>query len=369
MLDGRTDQTDCRYYSAVNSMNPAAQLDAQQLVTAVRQMHEAIRQQVVSACETRSIEDLSGVTECSSAETDTIYQIDRVGGQELLDFVAAEIADLGPVIVIGEGIDGGHVVCPEGTPASKAHWRIIVDPIDGTRGLMFQKRSAWILTGIAPNHGDATTLGDIEAAVQTEIPLVKQHLCDQLWAVRGQGAQGVRWNRVTGESYLLKINPSRAVTLLHGYATVCRFFPGARDVLAAIDDELATRLLGPRKTGDAHVFEDQYSCTGGQLYGLMLGQDRLVADLRPLTRQTLEARGEALGHCCHPYDICTALIAEEAGIVVHGADGKPLAYPLDTTTNVTWVGYANQTLAQEIEPVLEEILRERGWLAHSIHAV
>ena len=32
------------------------------------------------------------------------------------------------------------------------------------------------------------TLADIELAVQTEIPLVKQHLSDELWAVRGQGA-------------------------------------------------------------------------------------------------------------------------------------------------------------------------------------
>ena len=98
----------------------------------------------------------------------------------------------------------------------------------------------------------------------------------------------------------------------------------------------------------------------------MVGQDRFVADLRPLTRQTLEARGEALGHCCHPYDICTALIAEEAGIVVRGAEGQSLACPLDTTTNVTWIGYANQALAKEIEPVLGDILRERGWLTPSI---
>ena len=32
-----------------------------------------------------------------------------------------------------------------GTPAEEASWRIIMDPIDGTRGLMYQKRSAWIL--------------------------------------------------------------------------------------------------------------------------------------------------------------------------------------------------------------------------------
>jgi hypothetical protein len=41
---------------------------------------------------------------------------------------------------------------------------------------MYQKRSAWILTGAAPNKGAATNLSDIEAAMQTEIPLVKQRV-------------------------------------------------------------------------------------------------------------------------------------------------------------------------------------------------
>ena len=53
---------------------------------------------------------------------------------------------------------------------------------------MYQKRSAWILTAVAPNRGAGTSLRDIELAVQTEIPLVKQHLSDQLWALRGGGA-------------------------------------------------------------------------------------------------------------------------------------------------------------------------------------
>ena len=61
---------------------------------------------------------------------------------------------------------------------------------------------------------------------------------------------------------------------------------------------------------------------------------------------------------CHPYDICTALIAREAGVVVTDAWGAPLAAPLDTETPVAWVGYANETLHQAIEPVLQRLLRE-----------
>ena len=80
----------------------------------------------------------------------------------------------------GLGLDHHEQLFVLGIDEHDAAWRIIVDPIDGTRGLMYQKRSAWILTGVAPNRGSSTSLRDIVLAVQTEIPLVKQHLADQV---------------------------------------------------------------------------------------------------------------------------------------------------------------------------------------------
>ena len=59
---------------------------------------------------------------------------------------------------------------------------------------------------------------------------------------------------------------------------------------------------------------------------------------------------------CHPYDICTALIAQEAGCIITAPDGGPLRAPLDTTTPVAWVGYANRTLARRIGPKLRAVL-------------
>jgi len=78
-------------------------------------------------------------------------------------------------------------------------------------------------------------LDDIELAVQTEIPLIKQHLGDQVWAMRGGGVHGVRINRLSGESIPLIVRPSAATELRHGFATICRFFPGGRDLLAALE--------------------------------------------------------------------------------------------------------------------------------------
>jgi hypothetical protein len=84
-----------------------------------------------------------------------------------------------------------------------------------------------------------------------------------------------------------------------------------------------------------------------------------MADLRPLFEPVLQARGEALGLCCHPYDLSTELIAREAGVIVTDADGEQLAAPLDVFTDVAWIGYANVAIRKQVEPALSAALRER----------
>src|SRR4030095_7931021 len=127
------------------------------------------------------------------------FALDRVSEELLIDFFEREVAPLAPLLLIAEGLSEGQIILPRGAAESDVVWRIIVDPIDGTRCLMYQKRSGWILTGVAPNRGPGTGLNDIELAVQTEIPLVKQHLSDVMWAFRGEGANTERFNRLTGE--------------------------------------------------------------------------------------------------------------------------------------------------------------------------
>ena len=330
------------------------------LLAPIRELHDEVRRVVVEACERASVDQLSGIA--SEAEGDTIYAIDRVSEDTLVEFFEREIASKTPIVLIAEGLEQGSIVLPRGTAPDAARWRIIVDPIDGTRALMYQKRSGWILTGAAPNRGDATSLADIELAVQTEIPIVKQHLSDSLWAERGRGVGAERVNRLTGAREPLSPRPSRASTIAHGFAMVSRFFPGAREELAAIDEEIVFGALGPAEPGKAHLFEDQYIATGGQLYELMAGHDRFVADLRPLMDRLLAARGQALGICCHPYDLCTELIARELGVVVTDERGRPLRAPLSVHPDVTWVGYANGKIREQVEPLLQDALRRRGLL-------
>lgn len=334
---------------------------ASKLLEPIRRVHEHIRSTVLSGFEQSDLEEMTAVAE--EGEGDTIYRVDRIGEEVLLDLFRDEIAAKSPIVLIAEGLaNGGKIVLPTGTSEDEAEWRIIADPIDGTRGLMYQKRSAWILTGVAPNKGPNTNLQDIELAVQTEIPLVKQHLSDVVWTVEGAGAGAERHNRITGERHELHIEPSRASTVAHGFAMVSRFFPGMRDELAAIDDEIMREALGPAQRGKAQCFEDQYICSGGQLYELMTGHDRFVADLRPLIEPLLEKRGLELGICCHPYDVCTELIARELGVIVTDERGQQLSAPLDVTSDVSWIGYANRSIRDQIEPFLERSLSKRGLL-------
>ena len=329
------------------------------LLDPIRRIHERVRDAVVVASEQAEVDQLAEISDDDS-QGDTIYAVDRVSEELLVQLFADELAQLAPLVLIAEGIEDGKLVLPVGASERDAVWRVIVDPIDGTRGLMYQKRSAWVLTGVAPNRGAETNLQDIELAVQTEIPLVKQHLSDVLWAIRGQGSQAERFNRLTQECRPLAIQPSRATSIRHGFAMVARFFPGARDELAAIDEAIIRGVLGPVERGKAHCFEDQYLSSGGQLYELMMGHDRFVADLRPLTEKILNRAGLELGICCHPYDVCTELIAREAGVFVTDDCGGPLRAPLDIEADVAWVGYANELIRREIEPVLRRVLRERG---------
>src|SRR5947207_4296427 len=329
---------------------------AERLLEPIRALHDSIRDAVVDACTRQVTEQLA---QPAGDEGDTIYAIDRVGEEALVRGLATLPGDE-PVCLIAEGL-AELLVFPRGAREQDCRWRLLVDPLDGTRGLMYQKRSAWILTGVAPNRGAATRLRDIVLAVQTEIPLVKQHLSDQLWALRGQGMQAWRYNRLSGARERVALRPSAADTIAHGFATIVRFFPGARDVLAAIDDEVVQALVAP-VPGRAACFEDQYASTGGELYELMAGHDRWVADLRPLVQPVRAAHGLPPGLCCHPYDLCTALIAEEAGVIVTDPTGAPVDAPFSVTADVAWVGYANARLRAVVEPVLQGALRRRGLL-------
>ena len=231
-----------------------------------------------------------------------------------------------------------------------------MDPIDGTRGLMYDKRPAWSLAGVAPNRGPDTRLRDIVVSVMTELPTSKMGWSDVIWASRGGGVHGSRLDLHGGREAPLSLRPSTTTTINHGFATISNFFPGTKVLASELMEFLAANLIGPADVTRATVFDDQYISTAGQWYELMVGHDRFIADLR---LAFYRIRGLPQGISCHPYDCAALVIAEEAGVILTDEAGQPLDGPLDVTTGLNWVGYANATLRQAIEPLVREFLETR----------
>lgn len=320
----------------------------------LHQLHKLLRDHVLQQTRSTSATELSEIV--AEQGGDVIFAIDKTTETQLLEFCEKTLFPDFEFLLIAEGLpENGHKLFSKSSHADAVPYRLIIDPIDGTRPLMYDKRSAWILTGVAHNRGDRTNLQDLFLALQTEIPVSKQASADTLWAVRGQGAHAVREHRESGKRSSYPLTPSRAETLDQGFASFVRFFHGPKTLISRIDEALRQKMHGPLAPGKAWTFEDQYMSTGGQIYELVTGRDRFVADLRAFAGKV---SGEQPGLCCHPYDLCTALIAESAGAILTDANGDPLDAPLDVTTAVDWIGYANKTLHRKIQPVLQEILRQ-----------
>jgi fructose-1,6-bisphosphatase/inositol monophosphatase family enzyme len=276
--------------------------------------------------------DMAAVT--GSTAADVIYGIDRVADDVLLDWFDQNWRG---VRVVSEGLDAPVDI------GNDPQWTVIVDTIDGTRGLMHDKRSAWCLAAAAPLDG---SLVDLSAAAMTELPVRKMGWADQLSGCRGGGLLAERYSLHDGSATPLLVHPDPATDLEHSFSGMAKFFLPGKTELAAIEAKLFQRL------GCVHVFDDQYLSTGGQLHELITGRDRFVADLRPLV--------PGITFSCHPYDICTSLLLEEVGGVVTDPWGQRLDAPLDTVSPVAWVGYANEALAEWIGPVLRELVDELG---------
>jgi len=147
---------------------------------------------------------------------------------------------------------------------------------------------------------------------------------------------------------------SRSTTLKHGFAMLTKFFPGRKQITAQIEEELLAKLGLLDDLESTYVFDDQYISTGGQFYELTGGHDRFSGDFRAHLMKATNLGGQPPGIAAHPYDVCTSLVAKEAGVIVTDLEGKELDPPLDVTSNVCWIAYANQTLHKQIEPVLQK---------------
>jgi len=207
-------------------------VDATVILDALTEFQREVQQTLIRSRAASA--DLHKVSHATSA--DTIYTLDT-HVDPLIEEFFHDFSKTIPLVLIAEGLhdDNGHenpVTFPRGASEEEARIRIIIDPIDGTRGLMYDKRPAWSLAGVAPNRGPATRLRDIQLAVMTELPTSRMGFADTLHAIRGTGAHARRVDLRNSAAQPLVLAPSEAHTINHGFAAVSNFFPGTK-VLAS----------------------------------------------------------------------------------------------------------------------------------------
>jgi hypothetical protein len=296
---------------------------------------------------------------------DMIYELDRHVEPVIEREIAGWPDDWKPLLLIAEGLnDSGRKRF--GREADPLRYRLLVDPIDGTRGLMYDKRSAWFAAAIVPDAGEATRLDQSVAAALVELPTTKQAWADAWVAVRDRPTWGQRASLDGTRVQELTPSPSRADTLRDGFGHIVSFFPGTKVLAAELLERIALVTLGRGEPGEAQVFDDQYISTSGQLVELIVGHDRFCGDLRPILQAIARPAGEPAdqGLACHSYDMAGWLVAQQAGVILTDGFGGPLQLPLDVHHPVHWCGYANASLQAKIQPVIRDWLSQRGRKEH-----
>lgn len=317
----------------------------------------AVRERLLRAVAERSLSELSqGVAE---GVGDTTFALD-LPAEAAVESWFAERAQRGALSLLSEDAGWRH----RGPDASRAEgWRalpdfdhggprIVIDPIDGTRPLMHDLRSAWVVIGFAGPGSDQPRASDLHGGLLAELPTSVQDRARWLEAARGGPAElrilPVRASAGdVAEAAPTRLAGDSEARVDAGYLSFFRYHPAQRRRLATLEERFFERLAEREGADLRQVYEDGYCSSGGQLALLSLGSYRFVADLRARV-------GVVPGPCCKPYDIAGALvIAEAAGVVLRDGGGAPLDFDLDATTPLDWVGYRNAATAARLEPHLQ----------------
>lgn len=149
----------------------------------LRELHLKIRNTTLEQLRFQedAMEKLSEVGGTGSG--DISYKID-LPAESILDKFCSEWSKEFPLILISEKT--GKKIYPENADEKDCKIILIVDPLDGTRELMYNKERCWILSGIAPNKGPDTCLDDIEIAMQTSIRTTRENVDDIFYVVKGK---------------------------------------------------------------------------------------------------------------------------------------------------------------------------------------
>ncbi|MBL8863214.1 MAG: hypothetical protein JNK02_14555 [Planctomycetes bacterium] len=233
--------------------------------------------------------------------------------------------------------------------------RLVVDPIDGTRHLMADLRSAWTVIAACAPAASAPRQRDVALGIVSEIPDSRGALARELRAAAGRGARRrtlrLADGAVLSDEALQADDDARAD---RGYFPFFRYAPDLRPAIARVEADFFARLERHAGAQATTCWDDQYISSGGQLALLALGTYRAIVDLRA----ALAAERGSPTQTGKPYDVAGAiLVAREAGCVVTDVRGGELDFPLDVTTPVGFVGWHNDGTRARLAPHLAAALR------------
>jgi fructose-1,6-bisphosphatase/inositol monophosphatase family enzyme len=316
----------------------------------------AVRGRLLSALAARDLGALGrGVAEGAG---DTTFALD-LPAEAAVEAWFVEQARSGPLSLLTEDAGWRHRG-PD--PAQPKGWRalegfdhggprIVIDPIDGTRPLMHDLRSAWTVIGFA-GAGSGQPLGsELSGGLLVELPPSVQDRARWLEAPRGGPVElrtlpvRVSAEEVAGAA-VTQVRADEDDRVDAGYLSFFRYHPAQRRRIACLEESFFRRLAEEEGADLRQVYEDAYCSSGAQLALLALGRYRFVADLRARV-------GVVPGPTCKAYDIAGAVVvAEAAGVVLRDAFGAELDFGIDVTTPVDWVGYVNEATRARLAPHL-----------------
>lgn len=295
---------------------------------------------------------------------DVTFGIDVAAEEAVHDWLLA-MARRAPLSVLTEDAGWRHLgpgPTPGDAPVELGGFdhggpRIAIDPIDGTRNLMYDLRGAWTVVSVAGPGAAVPRLTDLALGVVSEIPDTRGAHFRELIGVRGGGCTAAV--RALGDQLVLRdgallVDGSERPD--HGYFPFFGYHPEQRAAMQLLARDFFRSIAEHEGAELAHCYDDQHISSGGQLALLALGHYRMVVDAR---RHWNELTGAAL-QTAKPYDVAGAILcAREAGAVVTRTDGGALDFPLDVTTPVDFVGFHNRGTGARLWPHLETALM--GW--------
>ena len=325
------------------------------LADLARRIREAARGAMREA---QATGDLARVTRAvGQGAGDVTFGLDEPAERVLGDWLE-EHAREGPLSLMtedtgwrhrGPSADGGTV---EDLPGfDHGGPRIAIDPIDGTRNLMADLRSAWTVVSFCGPGSGQPSLGDVSIGVVGEISDSRAARYRTLVAVRGTGCR-MQTRGLEGDM-LLDERPVAAdedARVDNGYFPFFSYMHDLRPTLARLQADFFARLARDEGADVRSCYDDQYISNAGQLVLLAQGTYRMIVDAREWAARLAGQRTVT----SKPYDLAGAVLcAREAGCVVTAIDGSELDFPLDTSTPVGFVGFANAATHARTWPHLQ----------------